>query len=192
MKPGDLFDLLIPKWGYARWATAVQNAVLRCLLGGGPNSERTSALLGEFYASTSERPWMLFAVDHEQELRDLCRVEHERGWITRLLRSLRDVPTYDALITEFQAEGQILGQRRTRVRNALVHGNPAQFAVVDSVREFAEFLGNTALVTALEAFTSQGDFSTVLAQTNGLQQALASGQTAADYWRSRVATATDQ
>lgn len=192
MKPGDLFDLLVQKWAYARWATAVHNAVLHCLLGGGPNSRRTSELLGQFYASTSERPWMLFATDHEQELLDLCRVEQERGWITRMLRSLRDLPTYEALIAEFQDEGKILGQRRTRVRNALVHGNPAQFAVVDSVGEFAEFLGNTALGTALEAFTTQGDLHTVLAQTDGLQQALANGQTAAEYWRGRVAGGTNR
>ncbi len=192
MKPAVLFDLLVQRWAYARWATAIQNAALRCLLGGGPNSGRTSELLAQFYASTSRRLWMLFAADHEQELLNLCRVEHERGWIARMLRSLRDLPTYEAIIAEFQEEGEILGQRRTRVRNSLVHGNPTQFAVVDSVREFAEFLGNTALSTALEAFTSQGDFHVVLAQTNGLQQALANGQTAVDYWRGYVAAGTDE
>ena len=186
MKPGDLFDLLISKWAYARWTTELQNAVLRCLLGGGPNSARTNELLGQLYASSSDRPWMLFAADHEQELLDLCRVEHERAWIVRLLRSLHDLPTYEALIAEYKAEGGVLGRRRTRVRNALVHGNPAQFAVVDSVQEFAEFLSNSALGAALDAFTSQNDFGTVLAQINELQQALTSGQTAAAYWRGRV------
>jgi hypothetical protein len=189
MKPSELFDLLMPKWAHARWVTELQNAVLRCLLGGGPNSARANELLGQFYSSTSDQPWMLFATDDEQELLDLCRVEHERGWIAKMLRSLRDLPTYQALIAEFQAECDVLGLRRTRVRNAVVHGNPAQFAVVESVREFAEFLSNSALGAALEAFTSHGDLRTVLSEVSDLQQALSSGQTAADYWRYRVATA---
>lgn len=192
MKPGVLFDLLVQRWAHARWVTAVENAVLRCLLGGGPKGGRASELLGQFYASTNRRPWMLLAADHEQELLDLCRVEHERGWITRMLRSLRDLPTYGEITAGFQEEGEILGQRRTRTRNSLVHGNPTQFAVVDSVREFAEFLGNTALGTALEAFTSEGDIYALLAQTNRLQQALANGQTVADFWRDHVTADTDE
>lgn len=191
IKPGDLVPQLVSKWAQARWTTDVQNAVLHCLLGGGPNSQRTSEMLGQFYASSVEHPWMLFASDHESELLELCRVEHERGSITRMLRSLRDLVTYEELMEEYEAEAAVLSARRTRVRNALVHGNPAQFAVVESVRDHAEFLSNVALASALDAFTSGEAFAHTLNQATDLQTALKNGQTAAAYWRTRVAASTD-
>lgn len=184
MKSEDLYAQLVPSWAHVRWLSDLQNAVLRCLLGAGPSSKRTSELLAQFYAASPNNPWMLFVTEHENELLDLCQLEHERGWITKLLRSLRDRPTYERVIEEYQAESDILCRRRDRVRNALVHGNPAQFAVVESVQGFAEFLSNTALAVALEAFTSQADFQTVFAQSDDFWHALQDGQTAADYWRS--------
>jgi hypothetical protein len=47
----------------------------------------------------------------------------------------------------------MLEARRRRVRNALVHGNPASFAVVQSVREYANFLGS-ALNGGLESLST--------------------------------------
>ncbi|MFF8956554.1 hypothetical protein [Streptomyces sp. NPDC014894] len=56
---------------------------------------------------------------------------------------------YPALIEFYAAEGAVLGRRSGRVRNALAHGDPAGFAIVEPVREDAEFLSNGGLDLAL-------------------------------------------
>jgi hypothetical protein len=73
------------------------------------------------------------------------------------------------------------------VRNALVHGNPVSFAVVQSVREYAEFLGRGALNLALEAFVEGKDPATALATRTDEFRAMRGGQDAASFWRASTA-----
>ncbi|MHA7304092.1 hypothetical protein ACX80E_02425 [Arthrobacter sp. TMN-49] len=73
------------------------------------------------------------------------------------------------------------------MRNALVHGNPANFDVVQSVREYAEFLGGGALNLALEAFVDDISPPTALAARTDEFTEMQDGQDAASFWRARPA-----
>jgi hypothetical protein len=116
-----------------------------CLLGGGRRDELRNALTAEWFSGKPKQPWILFLADRAGDFISLCRLEHERAWIARMFASVSDHAIYSALIDEYAAESKVLEARGRRVRNALVHGNPASFTVVQSVREYAEFLGGSAL-----------------------------------------------
>lgn len=186
LDPNDLFDLLGKRWPHARWLTDVQRSVHMCMLGGGGRKELLTELTSEWFASNPSRPWILFVADRSDDLLSLCRVESERGWITRMFASVSDYAEYRALIEYYTAEGTMLEARRRRVRNALVHGNPASFAVVESVRRYSEFLSRSALNLGLDSYVEGTAPADTLVKRTAEVTAMQAGQDAASYWRSRI------
>jgi hypothetical protein len=187
MNPNDLFTLLGDQWAHARWLTDLQRAAGMCLLGGGSHHELLDELTGEWMADRPKRPWILFLADRADDFLSLCRLEHERPWIGHMFASIGDHPTYTTLINDYKDEGAVLEARRRRVRNALMHGNPASFAVVQSVREYSEFVGRSALNLALEAFVEGADPATALVTRTDEFRAMQDGQDAASFWRASTA-----
>lgn len=188
ISPDDTFTELQQHWPHARWTVDVQNAVGMCLLGGGPQPQLTQDLSRDWFATSPSRPWVLFVADRTGDLLSVCRVEHERAWITRMLRSVADTTVYDELVQEYTAEAEMLESRRKRVRNGLVHGNPTSFVMVDSVREYASFLSSSALWRGLESYIEAVVPRTVLTSLTPEAVAMRSGQDAATYWRNRIAS----
>ncbi|GAA1885458.1 hypothetical protein GCM10009814_14350 [Lapillicoccus jejuensis] len=189
MKPGDLFEALGQKWAHARWLTDVQRAVQMCLLGSGwaQPQELLHELTVEWFSERPASPWILWVEDRAEDLLSLCRLEHERRWIERMLVSVSTHEMYASLEREYATEGQILEARRTRVRNALVHGNPACFASIESVREYAEFASRSSLNIALESYVDGTSVAEALLEIPDDYKALKSGLDASSYWRERVA-----
>ncbi|MGW4195595.1 hypothetical protein [Streptomyces sp. NPDC005004] len=169
----DLFGLLGERWPHARWLVDVRRAVHMCLLGGGNRSELVDALRHEWFANNPSHPWILFVADRSGDMLSLCRIESERAWIRRMFSSVSDHAEYHALIDCYATEGAVLEKRRSRVRNALVHGNPAGFAIVESVRGYAEFLSGSALNLALDSYIEGKAPATALAQRTAEEAALA-------------------
>ncbi|MEU0145914.1 hypothetical protein ABZ119_08130 [Streptomyces sp. NPDC006288] len=186
--PGNLFNLLGERWPHARWLTDVRRAVQMCLLGGGNQDGLLRELTREWLANNASRPWILFVADRSGDLLSLCRIESERAWINRLLASVSDHTKYRALINYYATESDILKARRGRVRNSLMHGNPASFAIVESVREYAEFLSGSALSLGLESYVEGTTPAVALMKRTEEFTAMQAGQDAASYWRSRLAT----
>lgn len=186
MNPNDLFALLGEQWAHTRWLTDLQRAAGMCLLGGNERSELRDELTRKWLSDRPTHPWVLFLADRADDFLSLCRLEHERPWIERMFASISNHPTYAALITAYSEERKVLDARRYRVRNALVHGNPVRFAVVQSVREYAEFLGGRALNVALEAFVEGAASASALAARTDEFQAMQAGNDAASFWRART------
>ena len=157
-----------------------------CLLGGGSRHELLDELTREWMADRPKRPWILILADRADDFLSLCRLEHERTWIGHMFASIGDHPTYSALITDYTKEGTVLEARRRRVRNALMHGNPASFAVVQSTREYSEFVGRSALNLALEAFVEGADPADALMTRTEEFQAMQKGHDAASFWRAKT------
>ncbi|MDC5699350.1 hypothetical protein OO014_19040 [Intrasporangium calvum] len=187
MDPNDLFTLLGKRWMHARWLNDLQRAAGMCLLGGGESRELQHELTVEWLSSQPKQPWILLLADRATDFISLCRLEHERGWIERMFASISDHARYSALIAEYEAEGEVLEKRRRRIRNALVHGNPATFPVVQSVREYAEFLSASALYLALESYVDNTPADVMLAAGTAEFVAMTGGQDAATYWRAEIA-----
>ncbi|WP_174257718.1 hypothetical protein [Phytoactinopolyspora alkaliphila] len=186
LDPNDLFNLLSERWPHVRWLTDVRRAVHMCLPGGGFQNELLTELAREWYANNPSRPWILFVADRSGDLLSFCRIESERAWIRRMFASVSDYAEYRALIESYTAEGAVLEARRRRVRNALVHGNPASFAIVESVREYAEFLSGTALSLGLESYVEGTVPATALARRTDEFTAMQTGQDAASYWQAQL------
>lgn len=186
MDPNTLFTLLGEHWPHARWLTDLQRAAGMCLLGGGRHDELLTELTVEWLSSRPKQPWILLLADRADDFLLLCRLEHERAWIARMFTSVGDYTAYSTLIHEYTAEGEVLEARRRRVRNALVHGNPASFAVVQSVREYADFLGASALNRGLESFVEGTLPAAALAIRTDDVIAMQGGQDAASFWRARI------
>lgn len=187
MNPNDLFSLLQERWPHARWLADLRRAAGMCLIGGGRRDDVLHELTVEWFSDRPKQPWILFLADRADDVISLCRLEHERAWIARMFASVSDHAIYSTLIDEYTAEGKVLEARRRRVRNALVHGNPASFTVVASVREYAEFLGGSALNLGLESYVEGTAPATALATRTDEFTAMQSGQDAATYWRARIA-----
>ncbi|WP_405773686.1 hypothetical protein [Streptomyces sp. NBC_00859] len=190
LDPDDLFGLLGGRWPHARWLSDVRRAVGMCLLGGGDPANLLHQLRCEWLSRKPPRPWMLFVADRSGELLSLLRVESERTWITRMLASVSDHATYRALIANYTAEGTVLEARRRRARNALVHGNPSSFAMVESVRSYAEFLSRSALNLGLASYIEGTVPADALMQRTDEFTAMQAGQDAAGYWQARYPTPT--
>lgn len=187
MDPNDLIPLLGERWMHARWLNDLQRAAGMCLLGGGEPGKLQHELTVEWLSSQPSRPWILLLADRAADFMSLCRLEHERAWIERMFLSINDHARYSTIIVEYEAEGEVLEARRRRIRNALVHGNPAMFPVVQSVREYAEFLSASALNLALESYLNNTPVAPMLATRAAEFVAMTGGQDAATYWRAEMA-----
>lgn len=187
MDPNHLFKLLGERWPHARWLADLQRAVAMCLLGGGNGSDLLTELTREWLSECPKQPYVLFIAERGDDLLSLCRLEHERAWIARMFASISDPSGYRKLIEEYTTERDVLDARRRRVRNALVHGNPASFATVQSVRGYAEFASGTALNLALESFVDGTVPAAALTERSDEFTAMAGGQDAATHWRDQVA-----
>lgn len=187
MDPNTLFVTLGERWAHGHWLADLQRAAGMCLLGGDGRSELRDELTARWLSDRMEQPWSLFLADRAADFLSLCRLEHERAWIKRMFASISDHTVYRELMDEYVTEGAVLDARRRRVRNALVHGNPVSFAVVQSVREYAEFISGTALYSALESFVDGTDPKVALAERTDEFVAMQAGKDAATYWRERVA-----
>ncbi|MFJ8437432.1 hypothetical protein [Kitasatospora griseola] len=187
LAPSGLFGLLGERWPHVRWLTDVQRAVHMCLLGGGDRHDLVDDLTRELFASGPLRPWLLFVADRSVDLLSVCRIESERAWIRRMFSSVSDHVAYSALIKGYVAEGAVLEARRGRVRNALVHGNPVGFAIVESVREYAEFLSGGALNLGLESYIEGRTPAAGFNRRTDELTAMLAGQDAAGFWRARLA-----
>lgn len=127
--PDDLFMATQTLWPHSRWFNSVDRAVRMCLLGSGPDWADVEALQRGYYAVKTPGSWAEFVKSQEAELVRLCRVESDRGWIQRMLRSVTVPTVYTAIISELVHEAEILAARRKRVRNAIVHSNPVSIQV---------------------------------------------------------------
>lgn len=187
MGPNHLFSILGKRWSHARWLTDIQAAADMCLLGVNERSELSTELTRDWLSRRPKQPWLLLLTDRASDLLSLCSVEHERAWIARMFSSISSHAVYRTLADEYAAEGSVLDARRRRVRNALVHGNPASFATVQSVREYAEFISGAALNLALKSYVEGTSPATAFAQRTDEFIAMQSGKDARTYWRDRVA-----
>lgn len=187
MSPDELFSILAERWAHARWLNDLQRAAGMCLLGGNGLNELRDELVRKWMSEHPDEPWLLFLADRAADFLSLCRVEHERAWIVRLFSSISSHAVYRTLMEEYSVEGSFLDARRRRVRNALVHGNPTRFAVVESVRDYAQFGSGAALHLALESYAEGTPPAIALAKRSDEFIAMNSGQDGATYWRERVA-----
>ncbi len=185
MPPEDFFDKLIAWWPAARWEGDVYRATTMSLMSLGENRARCDQLKRLLYSSGPASPWLVLVADHAQEITDLCMVESHKAWVGRVLASVNDAQTYADLCNEYAQEAQIIAERRTRARNALVHGNPIGTRVVESVTEFSRFLSQTAIRAGLESFMTGQSTRTILDASNDKNNFLAQGMSVADYWRQR-------
>lgn len=187
LSPADLFALLLRRWPAFRWESDVDWAVRCCLLGSGPQADAVEELQGKLYSTNSKAPWLVFVADNEADLLNVCRIESERAWIARMIRSVSDPASYAQLIQDYELERDVLAARRTRVRNALVHGNPVGTHVIDSVSSMASYLSRYALRVGLDSFVTRQDVRVILDRELQESAPLLTGTSAADLWRAKAA-----
>jgi hypothetical protein len=180
-----VFETLGGHWPHGRWLSSVHHAASLCLAGGGHLDELRNELTAEWH--NPRGPWILVVADRAEDFLKVCRVESERAWVGRMLRSISDHSIYSELLEEYKKEGAILEARRKRVRNALVHGNPAHFEVVTSVRAYAEFLSSSALHAGIDSYVTSRSPANALAENTAEYTAMQAGIDCATYWRSQIA-----
>jgi hypothetical protein len=186
MSPGELFELLLRHWPTSRWESDVELAVRICLLGSGPKWEKVQDLQRQLYSTSSSAPWLVFVAENESDLLDVCRVESERAWIARMIRSVSDSTLYLHLRNEYEQQKTVLAVRRARARNALVHGNPIGTHVVHSVSSIASYLSRYALRVGLDSFVTGDEVPLILHREHAEVLPLLSGTSVVDCWRAKA------
>lgn len=187
MNPNELARILGDQWPHTRWLNDVSRAVQLCFSSSGlhtvdPNEELRRKLLRKWNGEDQRKYWAHFIATHSQDLLAVCRIESDRPWIRKILRSVSDHDTYLTLIERYREEGKLLESRRRRVRNALTHGNPTSPAIVHSVSEYANFLSWTALDIALESFIKNTDLIEDISRQPDDFIAMLSGEDPVSYW----------
>ncbi len=182
MAPEDFFEELIAWWPAARWEADVHRATTMSLMSIGENQARCDQLKRKLYSSGPTSPWLVFVADHAKEISNLCKVESDKAWVTRVLASVDDTQAYAELHNEYTQEAQIIAERRKRARNAIVHGNPIEVQAVDSVTEFSRFLSQTAIRVGLESFMTGQSVRMIVDAENDKNNYL-ERKSVADYWR---------
>ena len=131
---------------------------------------------------------LLFPVaeTHEKELIDLLSTRIERERLRWLKKGMRNAAHYLKIARSYETEHTIALDRLRRVRNAVVHGNPATPAVVRSVSDVAIRRSNHALDLALEAFNEGISLDELLAaaraERDSLHSQLNGGTTWLELW----------
>jgi hypothetical protein len=102
------------------------------------------------------------------------------------MKGMRNAAHYLTIARSYEAEHTIALDRLRRVRNAVVHGNPAAPAVVRSVSDVAIRRSNHALNLALEAFEKGISLDEFLAdardERDSLHSQLNGGTTWLELW----------
>jgi hypothetical protein len=111
---------------------------------------------------------------HQKELIDLLSTRIERERLRWLMKGMRNAAHYLTIERSYEAEHTIALDRLRRVRNAVVHGNPATPAVVWSVSDVAIRRSNHALNLALEAFNEGISLDELLAAARAARDSLRS------------------
>lgn len=178
----DVFAAGAALWPHSRWFSDVDRAIRMCLLGSGPNSTDVAILQRGYYSAKSQGAWARFVNSSEAELIRVCRIESDRRWIERMLRSVAVPAVYSDIIAEHQGEAAILADRRKRVRNAIVHANPVGAQVVQSVSGFATFVSRYALQAGLASFVSGVSLAQLLDTDHRTHIRLLDGASIVDHW----------
>ncbi len=92
-------------------------------------------------------------------IRAKAKGSHSAHHVMHVLDRLADPSACLSELQRFQKEASILESRRTRVRNALTHGNPATDPAVESAAEFGRYISAAAVGNALDSFADGSSFS---------------------------------
>lgn len=150
----ELDAYLLPGWAHAVWTRKMEHAIDLCLFPdplplSAPELDFPESELMRRRRGTTES--LTLAAAHERAIlaavSDQTIRKHGQQWF----RTLIDAAAYQRVHRDLAAAGDILANRASRVRNSLVHGNPADERVVATVRGVSRYRAYTALDIALRA-----------------------------------------
>jgi hypothetical protein len=155
LAPNELVRQLGTEWPQSRWLKDLATAVTIALTETRVLGDQEPLELTRQLRPSSGNAYDLDAVAaHLDDLRRLCDGHVEENFVNAVLDSLTKLSRYNELIRQHRDEWELLGARHRRVRNAVVHGNPATPALVESVLDTSEFLSNYGMQIATEALAN--------------------------------------
>jgi hypothetical protein len=161
MSGEDLEEAILATWPHAHWSSQVNAAINVCLRS---DEVASTALYRRIITDQQGKTWTSFlqADRHTDELLALCRNPLKRRSAEKWLTSIRDAALCLDLLRRQEDERDLLRERLSCTRNALVHGNPVHPAVIDTVRDLSTYRVNAAIGAALEVFSASGSFDAAL------------------------------
>lgn len=156
-----LASLVASTWPEARARGEIINAFEHALHEGEMSGRRTDANRVRKAVTSAASPGR-YTLDLEamsqyvEDLLSLAVGSDQAERISTALRRLTDPAICAASLSHLDGERDLLSSRLRRVRNALMHGNPASPTATTSVTPFATYLAEYALDRALDAFTTGG------------------------------------
>lgn len=193
LETGELESTVAAAWPRAAWSALVQDAFRHALDQGRywtDERDEASALMDRVF--TDRRPTgqylaqLKVAAEHRDELvRWLATCEHRREAVR--IDALVDAGVLLDLFAGYEAEAEVLGRRRRRVRNAITHGNPVSEVALRSVLPFARWMAEVALRRGVDVYTSGRPYrsitSTKDADVAKEEARLRAGESLLDIWR---------
>ena len=93
--------------------------------------------------------------------------DDDRTYAARLVSSIGEPIVAAQIVSKHYSDAQILNARHARVRNALMHGNPAGPRIVQTVREISRFKIGASLGFCLDSFTQGVALEEVIRSAKG-------------------------
>jgi hypothetical protein len=156
-KPGVLTERLSAEWPYLRWLDDMSKAVHLAIRVEGMYKSDPDAVGARIRGRHGE--YVLTQVaEHADELVALLDSHWAQPWVEHMLSTLVDPTQYRAELQRHEGDSELLRARHRRIRNAVVHGNPATDAAIESVAAYSSFLADYAMQLGLNAL---GDGTTV-------------------------------
>ena len=161
----DLDNELMLQWAHSRWGNSTWSAINQ-ILRRSWEQEGVRDLSSRIRGNGQRGSVMLFPVAsrEEQRLLSLCETSAERQTLRSLMKGMRSAPHYLRLAKSYDQYFQLLIDRHRRIRNALVHGNPAHPRVVTTVTAVSRMRSDHAVQLALDAFTRKITLGELLAE----------------------------
>jgi hypothetical protein len=193
MKSKELDSYVLGSSAHDVWESQVRRVVEMCLraVSRSPGKTRSQVLRSQLGELNSTAGVSLALVgDHVEDLIEMYEPGIWRNHARQWLDTLGSPEKYLAAHQTLTVSGAKLARRAERVRNSLVHGNPADQGVVTSIRPISRYRAYTCLDIALESVSRGVPMSTELERRRKLgldrMRALKDGLSLVEYWRLSV------
>jgi hypothetical protein len=196
ISPNELVDFAFDGWAMATWHSEITFCI-RTALRWGARSDlpRDREIYSSIFPRYGEQQKISYlkASEHENYLLEVDAPDSLRGFLASRLMSLRSAEKFMDLYNSYVEQGQFVKSRLRRVRNSVVHGNPASERAIEVACEASRYVSDSAISRALQQLTDgtsvSASYEEQAADRESMLDRLRAGTSWAEIWMTDASSA---